>query len=127
MGEVALSEVMDGLAGLATVANVYAWPVKSLNTPAIVVGYPTEIDFDLTFQRGGDRVIVPVWYVVGDSMNAATRDLLSDALAGAAGFKDQLDGVHSFGSVGVASASIETVAVGGVDYIAIRFECEVLT
>lgn len=126
-----MTATMDGLAALITadslVSQVYAYPVESVTVPCAVVGYPTEIEFDLTFQRGGDRVELPVWFIVGKTGTKDARDRLSVVLADATSVKDSLDGSQSFGSVRVTDASIEEVTVSGVAYLSARFDVEVLS
>lgn len=125
-----LSEIMDGLAALAPGAltqNVYAWPVESVTVPCVVVGYPTRVDFDLTFQHGGNTFLIPVWMVVGQTASKAARDNLSTALTGVSSVKTAFDGVHAFGSVRVTDASVETFVIGELAHISIRYSIEVLS
>lgn len=129
MSEMDLTAIMEGLAGRAEglASNVYDYPAESVTVPCIVVGYPTDIEFDTAFQRGGDRLTVPVWYVVGKGTTKFARDALSVVLAGVASVKSQLDGDTDFGDVRVTDASIDEITIGAVTYIAARFDTEVLT
>lgn len=128
MGEANLDDIMDGLATASGVSPAYAFPVQSITPPCILVDFPSAIDFDQTFQRGSDRLVVPVWYIVGQPiMGTGIRSALSDALAGAGSVKDALDGVYAFGSVWAQRGAIQRITVSGVEYIGIRFDCEVLT
>ena len=117
---------MDGLAALAPATNAYAWPVESVTVPCFVVGYPTSIDFDMTFKRGGDTFILPVWQIVGKGTTKTARDALSAALTGVGSVKEALDGAQSFGDVRVTDAAIESITIAGVEYVGIRFTCEVI-
>ena len=125
-----LTAVMDGLAALATTAaiapQVYAYPVESATVPCIVVGYPTDIELDVTFQRGGDAVRLPVWYLAGKSNTADTRDRLSTILADASSVKSAFDGAQSFGDVRVTDVGIEEITVAAIAYIAAKFTVEVI-
>jgi hypothetical protein len=125
-----LTAVMDGLAALASAAglapDVYAWPVDSITVPCVVVGYPSEILFDLTFQRGGDELTVPVWYVVGDTSTKDARDRLSTIVGDASSVKSALDGAQAFGDVRVVSAAVERITVGSIAYLAVRFDAEII-
>lgn len=129
MGAMDLTAIMEGLAARAVglAPNVYDFPVESVTVPCIVVGYPTDIEFDMTFQRGGDRLVVPVWYVVGKVTTKFARDALSVVLAGVASIKSQLDGATDFGDVRITDAVIDELTVGGVTYVSARFDTEVLT
>ena len=121
-----MAEIMDGLAALVPTDNAYAWPVESVTVPCFVVGYPSNVDFDLTFGRGGDTFRLPVWQVVGKSGSKAARDLLSAALTGVASVKEALDGAQTFGDVRVTDASIEEITIAAVAYVGIKFNVEVI-
>lgn len=124
-----LTTTMDGLATLATNAslatNIYAYPVGSVTVPCIVVGYPTTIDFDTVFARGGDRAVLPVWFVVGKSNTKDARDGLSAILSDASSVKSAFDGNRSFGSVRVTDADIAEITIAAVDYVGVKFTVEV--
>lgn len=121
-----LSEIMDGLAALIDTPNSYAYPVESISVPCTVVGYPTEVIFDLTYNRGGDKITLPVWYILGRSGSKDARDALSDAMTGVGSLKEALDGAHSFGDVRCTDASVEEITVAAVTYIAIKVKVEVI-
>jgi len=131
-----LSRVMDGLAALITtgafVDNVYAWPSKLVSVPCAVVGYPTSIVFDLTFQGSAstqvhNTYLVPVWFLVRDTATKDARDALSNILSDSASVKKALDGDQAFGSVRVTDAVVEQVAVEAITYVGVRFDVEILT
>jgi hypothetical protein len=126
-----LKNVMNGLATLATTGNVaknvYAYPIAAPAIPCFVVAYPTAIDFDLTYGRGGDTLSIPCYFLTGQTTGTDARDALSAAIDGAAGVKDALDGPSSFGDIRVESAAIEEVTVGAVTYIGVKFTVGVLT
>jgi hypothetical protein len=125
-----LTGTMDGLATLARTGTlapqVYAWPAETVTVPAIVVGYPERVEFDLAFARGADSAVIPVWYVVGKSSTKAARDVLSDVIADASSIKSAFDGNHAFGSVRVTEADITEIVIAGVPYLAAKFSCEVV-
>jgi hypothetical protein len=110
-------------------SNVYEWPADSVTVPAFVMGYPENIMPKMTFGRGGDEADYPVWYVVGQGQTSSkdVRDQLSLALGNAADVITVLDGVHSFGAVDTTTPHIQPVNVGTVPFIAIRFDCHVMT
>lgn len=126
-----LTNTMDGLAALALTSglpnNVYAFPVPNITTPCTVIGYPTQIDFDLTFGRGSDRASLPVWVVVGTTGNKDARDRLSAILADTSSIKSAFDGNQSFGSVRVVDARITEITVGAINYLAVEFTIDVIS
>lgn len=130
LGTGKLRQIMVGLADLLNTAgiapSVFDYPVESVSPPCAVVGYPTTTEFDVTFKRGGDRFVFPVWVMVGKTTSGDARDRLSAILDDATSVKATLDGAHDFGSVRVTDASIEEVAVGGVSYLSAKFDVEVL-
>lgn len=121
-----LSDVMDGLAlrveGLAP--QVYAWPAESVTVPCIVIGFPTTIDYDTAFYGGGDRLVFPLWYVVGKSGTKSARDALSEVMSGAQSIKQALDGSTAFGDLRATDASIEEISIAAVTYLAAMFTVE---
>jgi hypothetical protein len=121
-----LSEVMDGLADLIDMRNVYPFPAASITPPCALIGYPENVEFDLTFQRGGDTFLFPVWLIVGTSGTIDTRDTLSGYLSGVTSLKEALDGSHDFGSVRCTDAQISEVTVAGTTYTGIKISTEVV-
>jgi hypothetical protein len=121
---------MDGIANAITAAglatNVYPYPPESVTVPCVVVGYPTNIDLDITFDRGGDLLAIPVYFIVGTSNTKAARTALFEILSNSPNIKSVLDATTSFGAVRVTDASVEEVSVSGVDYIAAKFNTEVV-
>jgi hypothetical protein len=95
-GPIQLGPTMDALAAKVpaeAAERVHAWPVKQVNPPCAVVGYPDEpIAFDATFQRGSDRATIPIYFLVGGVHDRTARDALSAILTGATGIKDAIDG-----------------------------------
>ena len=126
-----LAASMDGLAALCVTAaiapNVYAYPREDVTVPAVIVGYPTAIDFDTVFARGGDRAEIPVWHVVAKTGTKDARDALSAALADASSVKSALDGSQSFGAVRVTDAEISEVTIAGVVYLSVKYTVEIFS
>jgi hypothetical protein len=120
-----LTEVMDGLAGLITMPNVYAWPAESVSVPCAIIGYPETYEFDLTYGRT-DRCVIPVWLVVGKTASPTSRNSLSDALSGVLSLKEALDGPQTFGDVRCTDAEVRELSIAGVNYIALKISAEVI-
>jgi len=122
-----MAECMDGLAGLIEMDNVYAWPAKKVSVPCGLIGYPENVDFDLTFQDGGITYTFPVWLIVGLSETIDSRARLSERLSGVGSFKAALDGSHPFGSVRVTDAEVAEITVASETYIGLKFMTEVVS
>lgn len=131
MSALDMSAVMDGLAELISdegiVENIYPWPADTVAVPCALVGYPTDIEFDLTMGRGSDRAVFPVFFMVGKTSDKSSRNALSLILADATSIKDALDGTHSFGAVRVTDCKVNEVTVGAIAYLAAVFTTEVIS
>jgi hypothetical protein len=131
-GEWSLSAIMDALAAATPVAlttKVYPHPVATVIPPAIIVGYPTDIDYDQVYGRASDKLMFPLWAVFGAVSDLAARDELSEALSGSAEIKGAIEASTTLRGLGcatrVTNAVPETVTIGGVQYISARFTVEV--
>jgi hypothetical protein len=138
MAEFDLVVVMDGIADtvrgstLSVKDRVFEWPTLTVNPPCLVVGYPTDMTFDRTYQRGCDQATFPVWVILGRVDARETRNELGRYLTPAGEIetiKSVLDGDlgGACSSCRVMSATIEATNISGVDYQAIRFDLDVLT
>lgn len=135
MGKIDLDATMDAIAASINAAypnqRTYAWPSENVEVPCVVVGYPLPgtLVFDMTFRDGSDEATFPVWFITGLVNDRAARTLISDVLRGATGIKEALDG--NLGGVvqtcRVADADVDRVLIGAVQYIAVRFDLEVVT
>lgn len=127
-----LNAVMDGLgARLATIAGlrVYDYPADSVQVPAAVVSYPETVEYDETFARGCDQLVIPITVVVGKVSDRASRDQLGAYIAGsgARSIKLAVDGTLS-GAVHAARvfhSDVSAVVIGAVEYIGATFRVEV--
>lgn len=125
-----LTTCMDGIAAALVasglVPNVYAYPVESVSVPCAVVDYPSEIEVGVTFQRGADHVVLPVFYLVGVTATKDARDKLSLALDG--GAKDLvgvIEGASGAGDLDVILAEIAQVTVAGTTYLGLKFTVDI--
>lgn len=80
-----LADVMDQVAdridtidGLVT----HAFPADNVHPPAAVVTYPLEYELDATYQRGADRMSLPVVVLIGRADAQSSRDLVSAYVSG---------------------------------------------
>lgn len=131
-----LSTVIDAIAaeliadGVTTRASGY--PISNPTPPCAIVGYPTKLDFDMTFHALGTTGKVdatfPVWFVVGKVMDKGARDALSAVITGAPGIKESLDG-NLAGSVDICNvddAQVQALTIADVEYLAVRFDVRVV-
>ena len=126
-----LAATMDAVAALLSplVPAVYAWPVREVNAPCAVVGYPTEIPFDLTFRDASQEFTIPIWIVIGPVADKATRDSASAFIEGSARVKSALDG-NLQGTVSdarVTTVKFTQLAMSLVDYLSLEYELEVMS
>lgn len=135
MAAIDLAGTMDALALKLTTASVsarvFAYPIDDAPIPAVVVGYPEDIEFDQTFGRGSDKAVFPLYFLVGEVTGKASRDALSAILTGATAVKNSLDGPLTVGAntatVRVTECRPESVRLGTVVYLSATFDCEVIT
>lgn len=128
-----LGDVMDEIgAAVATIDGVRVFPYSAdrIIPPAALVVWPDEITYDTAMRRGGDRHTVPLWLVVGKLDARTTRDALSQYIDGAgdASVKAAVDdGTYTAcDSVRVMSATVQSVSIAGVDYLAAHFLLDVI-
>ena len=109
-------------------STVYPFPPPGIATPAIVIGYPEVIDLQTTFGRGSDTLEIPVWFVVADQgVTAQARDALSAVLGAGQTIAGVLSSVSAWGTSNCGGARIEPLKVGGIDYLAVKFDVECST
>ena len=133
MARIDLDATMDAIAATAVsggaTTRAYAIPEDNVEVPCMVVGYPDEINYDMTFRDGSDEATFPVWFLVGLVVDRAARKSLSDIIGSAPSIKAALDG--NLGGVvqtaRVERVRIETATVGSVQYLAARFDLNVVT
>lgn len=139
MAQISLAATMRAIASALETAGVvdraYGWPNAIVQPGQAAVAYPEpgDIEFDVTFQRGLEHAVIPVWVVCGYAGEERTLDTVSALLSGDADVKDALDGTLSgtVGSLRVMDASIERYDAnpdnpGRTFFVAVKFRCDVL-
>lgn len=126
-----LGAVMDAIAQAivdsGATERAYPWPAESISPPCAVVAYPTDIEFDVTYNRGADRCVIPVYFITGRVVERSARDTLAGIITGATGIKEALDGDldGTVQTLRVMDMRIMNVQVSGIDYLAAQFNAEV--
>lgn len=128
-----LKDVMDQVAAQVdtiTDLRVYPFPPDALAPPAAVVSWPETYDYDATYQRGMDRLTLPVVLVVGKPNDRSTVERLG-AYADGNGPKSVKAVVEAgtytaFEAVRVMSVEFDVVTIGGTDYMAALFSLDIV-
>lgn len=128
-----IGDVMDQLgAAVDTIDGVRVFPYWSdrIIPPAAVVSWPDPLNYDVAYQRGGDRAAFPLTLLVGKVVARTARDDLSRFLdgSGADSIKTVIE-AHStaaWHSVRVESAQVAVVTVAGTDYLGAEFMIDVI-
>lgn len=126
-----LQAVMEAIAAALNAANpdyrADPYPSDSISAPATVVGYPTTIEFDAVYQRGADRALIPIYYLVGTTSDRAASERISAVIAGAGTVKNAIDG-NLGGAVmtsRVTDMKVLKVELAGGTFLAAVFTAEV--
>ncbi len=125
---------MDALAkGLDTIDGLrsFAYPSDQLVAPAALVSYPEELLFDQNYQRGADRITIPIVVFIGRASDRSARNEIDDYIAGDGprSIKDAIDGHDSGGVYDVATVTrveFDFIPHGGIDYLAATFSVDVV-
>ena len=139
MGALRLKAINQAIAAALeereAVARAHPQPTEFADKGEAIIGFPTSIQFDVTFQRGADRAVIPIWIIAGLMGEEATLDELDRLLGdGQQAVKAALESGEYGGLDEVISAL--TISTGGVDqvlvegglrYAAARFDAEVVT
>lgn len=126
-----IADVMTELGtavGQITGLRVFDWPPGSVSPPAVIVGYPTDYQFDATYGRGTDTMTLPVIVVVGRATDRSTRDTIAAYVAGIGdrSIKTWLEAsTHiAFDEIRVTQVEFDAYSIGGVDYLAAVFDVD---
>ncbi len=127
-----LAAVMDALAARLDVIDglrVHAYPIGSVTPPAAVLSYPDDYTYDATYQRGMDRMTLPLVLVVGKASDRTARDRLSAYVngSGASSVKAVLEsGAYTaFHTLRVVDADFDVVRIADVEYVAAVFSLDI--
>lgn len=123
-----MDEVAQRLGGIADL-NVFAYPPGTITPPAAIVDFP-EIEFDLTYGRGSDRLSLPVRLMVARPFERSTRNALTPYCAGsgARSFKQVLESgtYNTFDTLRVTGVEFGTTEVGGTQYMGAVFTLDIV-
>jgi hypothetical protein len=129
-----IADIMDDIAArlrsIAAFREVAEYPKGSVTPPAAVVTYPEDYTPHAAYARGADKLTIPVFVAVGKATERASRDLLSDFCdgSGASSVIAVLEsGTYTaFDSLTVSNVDFDVVSIGGTDYIAAVFDCDIV-
>lgn len=126
-----MSEVASLIAGALTI-RVYDYPPDTLAVPAAVVAFPESIEYDLTMDRGKDRLTVPVHVIVGKVSDRSATKTIAGYLnsSGVGSFKAVIESdVTLNGSVDstrVTEATVSIMVINQVEYLAATFTLDIV-
>ena len=133
MAKLDMAGVMDAIAAAlvssGSASRAYAYPAAIVQKGQAAVGYPERVEFDMTFGRGLESAVFPVWVLCGLPSEERTRDEVSRLVGSATDVKTALDGNlgGECSSLRVTDARIESYDTTGGAFVAVRFDCEVLS
>jgi hypothetical protein len=127
-----LGAVMDALATqLDTIdgVRVFGYVPDTVTVPVAIVAPPTVYNYDATMLRGGDRMTIPIYVLVGKVHDRSARDLLAVYVdgSGVKSFKAVLEaGTYTaFGSLRVQGVEIAPFIFNAVEYLGAMFSVDV--
>lgn len=127
-----LAEVMDELAlrlrSITAFREVAEWPKGSITPPAAVVAYPENYNPHASYARGAAELSLPVVVVVAKVSERTARDALSQLVDGPTSVITVLEsGTYTaFDTITVSNVDFDTVSIGGTDYLAAVFDCDIV-
>jgi len=118
---------------LATISGLktYEFIPDSINVPAAIVGQ-IDLDFDATVNRGFDRASCTVLLIVGRMSESAGQTKLDSYLAstGSTSVKAAIEGDKTLSgavqTLRVTNATAGSVQVASIDYLAYRYNVELI-
>lgn len=127
-----IADVMDELgAALETIPDLRVFPywADRVTPPAAVVTWP-EVTYDLTFQRGTDRMELPLIVMTGKVDARSARDLMAKYADGSGTYSVKV-AVDSYAATGYDTATVQRVEFGvtqmaAVEYLSATFFVDVV-
>lgn len=127
-----LADVQDEIATALNRINglrAYPWGLQRITPPTALVGWPANLEYDGTFGRGQDTVVLPLFVLVGHIDARVSRQNLAGYIQGDGPFsvKAAIDAFEftSCDSANCKRVRVEMVAVADVEYLSAVFEIEV--
>lgn len=121
-----LGDALEFIEGL----RVFRWPTEAPVPPAAIVTFPDEYDFDTTYGRGTDRLIVPIIVIVGRATDRAARDQLARYCEGSGDYsiKRAIEShvYDSLDTVRVQRAEFDAFPMSNVQMLAATFDVDVV-
>lgn len=116
-----ISAALETITGL----RVYPFHADSVHPPAAMVALPESCNFDTTYGRGSDMIVVPVWMFYSRVSASHATPNFAEYLSGS-GSRSIKAAIEAYSfteadDVRAASFIFEIVNVGLVDYLAARF------
>lgn len=129
-----LGVTMDALGvKLATIVGlrVHDYPPDAIVPPSAVISYPDAVEYDRTYAGGCDSAVFTVHVIVGAASARASRDAIALYVgrAGSVSIKTVLEADPTLGgavkSLRVERVTIETMTIGGAEYLGAAYDVEV--
>lgn len=121
----AIGTACSSISGL----RVFPYWADKITPPAAVVSWPTPLEYDTTYQRGGDRADFPLTVLVGKVNARASRDTLAKYLNGKGvdSIKQAIDShvTAEWDSARVTQAEVAVISIGGVEYLGAEFTIDI--
>jgi hypothetical protein len=125
------AELAGRLETIPDLKHIFPYPADDVTSPAGVMGYPEQIEYDQTYGRGMDRIReLPVFLVAGrpNAKAAMEKAAAWSSGAGTHSVKAVLESgdYESFDEVTVTACTFGVETIGGTDYVAARFVLDVV-
>lgn len=121
-----LGSAVDLIEGL----RVFPYWADKVTPPAAIVSWPSPLDFDVAYARGGDRAEFPLTVLVGKVNARASRDAMAKYLAGsgASSVKQAIEAhaTPAWDSARVKQAEVAVISIAGVEYLGTEFTIDVV-
>ena len=120
---------------LATITGLRCYETipDQFSPPAAIVGMPTSINFDFTYQRATDRVTYPVRLLVAKATDRSAQERLEQYLdgSGSLSVKAAIEADPSLGGAAnvtrvLSAQGLGVYDMGGVSYLGCDFTVEVI-